>query len=62
MVSLHLLQLAFSERKCSASGKILYEVWSQFLQWRFCCSAAVTSVSFLLLRAWSTARNVTVRS
>uniref|UniRef100_H2SJT6 AT hook containing transcription factor 1 n=1 Tax=Takifugu rubripes TaxID=31033 RepID=H2SJT6_TAKRU len=25
MVSLHLLQLAFSERKCSASGKILYE-------------------------------------
>uniref|UniRef100_A0A8C4GFM3 AT hook containing transcription factor 1 n=1 Tax=Dicentrarchus labrax TaxID=13489 RepID=A0A8C4GFM3_DICLA len=25
MVSLHLLQLAFSERKCLASGKILYE-------------------------------------
>uniref|UniRef100_A0AAV2LNI0 PWWP domain-containing protein n=1 Tax=Knipowitschia caucasica TaxID=637954 RepID=A0AAV2LNI0_KNICA len=25
MVSLHLLQLAFSERKCSGSGKILYE-------------------------------------
>lgn len=30
MVSLHLLQLAFSERKCSASGKILYEVWSAY--------------------------------
>lgn len=26
MVSLHLLQLAFSERKCLTSGKILYEV------------------------------------
>lgn len=45
MVSLHLLQLAFSERKCSASGKILYEVWSAHsssVQRRFSCSVAVT--------------------
>lgn len=28
MVSLRLLQLAFSERKCLSSGKILYEVSS----------------------------------
>lgn len=60
-VSLRLLQLAFSERKCLSSGKILYEVWT-FLS----VSLNVRSSGFdlsplsVITRVWSTVRNATV--
>lgn len=78
VVSLHLLQLAFGERKCLASGKIIYEVQScagfYILIDLFECCTVFTSIynvvakndSFcvwcLTLRVWSIVRSVTVRN
>lgn len=51
MVSLRLLQLAFSERKCLASGKILYEV----------CSAHKTSAQFFTMRVLCQSQQISCR-
>lgn len=68
MVSLRLLQLAFSERKCLASGKILYEVSSAIKATKTFAVQVPTFVQLLpswflfLFRVWSTVRSVTVKS
>lgn len=64
LVSLHLLQLAFSERKCLASGKILYEVWRLFPQYLLIKSrhfSAEKRGMFFSHRVWNIARSDTVR-
>lgn len=67
VVSLHLLQLAFGERKCSASGKIIYEVQANPasstippIVHQGGGGHSVTVVSHVC-RVWSTVRSVTVR-
>uniref|UniRef100_A0A665VAT7 AT hook containing transcription factor 1 n=1 Tax=Echeneis naucrates TaxID=173247 RepID=A0A665VAT7_ECHNA len=44
-VSLHLLQLAFSERKCLSSGKILYE-GLEYCEERYCQELSITAFPF----------------